>query len=69
MALFGCVHFYAFQHSHFSQASGGNSVTFICSDVTELNQSEDSADLVFSNRLLMFLTDEEALALLSKYVS
>lgn len=36
-------------------------VKFICADVTspDLDISEDSVDLIFSNLLLMYLSDEE----------
>lgn len=49
-----------------------NNVKFMCADVTspDLNISEESVDLIFSNWLLMYLSDEEVIrsALIKLYL-
>ncbi|PVD21271.1 hypothetical protein C0Q70_19442 [Pomacea canaliculata] len=44
-------------------------IDFICNDVTQLTQEVESADLIFSNWLLMYLEDQEIQKLLVKLLS
>jgi phosphoethanolamine N-methyltransferase len=40
-----------------------SNITFICADVTTLDFPEGTFDFVFSNWLMMYLTDEEVQSL------
>ncbi|KAK7505822.1 hypothetical protein BaRGS_00003093 [Batillaria attramentaria] len=44
-------------------------IEFVCADVTQLTREKESADLVFSNWLLMYLEDKEVQQLLAKLLS
>ncbi|KAK8759192.1 hypothetical protein V5799_003178 [Amblyomma americanum] len=46
-----------------------NNVTFLQTDVMKLDQPEQSYDVVFSNWLYMYLSDEECLRLFEKEIS